>query len=294
MKWQQLARRDHGSAVFRDIFQVMIAQGAIPFFIVMDKDYLLAAKVVETFFDPAYNKFFPIEFSSAYDVKKQIAECLLLAPAALSEFAEMHRAESVPDASRIERLALQIADFFAVNNAPVLGNMLRHFTPEAIDDIGRELGADNWMRTTLGHSMMALMQRLEFYLRPRTVRVEIVHDNIVRFDDLLGMISLMFRDTDGSDTLVINGELRFTRMPTIDSLRLADSKLEPFIQLADLLCGFARTVCTKLKVGESLGPDECAVCSDLTMIRDKYCSWDMNVPEETWVRFARISSTDAQ
>ena len=47
LKWQQLARRANGSAVFRAIFEVMLANAAIPFFHVMDKDYILAAKAVE-------------------------------------------------------------------------------------------------------------------------------------------------------------------------------------------------------------------------------------------------------
>ena len=73
LKWQQLARRANGSAVFRAIFEVMLANAAIPFFHVMDKDYILAAKAVETFFDPAYNHFLPMGFTLAYDIKKDLA-----------------------------------------------------------------------------------------------------------------------------------------------------------------------------------------------------------------------------
>lgn len=83
LKWQQLARRANGSAVFRDIFQVILANASVPFFHVMDKDYILAAKAVETFFDPAYNHFLPMAFTSAYNIKKDLAEHLFLAPAAL-------------------------------------------------------------------------------------------------------------------------------------------------------------------------------------------------------------------
>jgi hypothetical protein len=75
------------------------------------------------------------------------------------------------------------------------------------------------------------MNRLEQFVRPRDVRIEIVHDNIVRFDDLLGLVRGMFRESDGSDFLVINGSIRFFSMPTVDSIRLGDSKDEPFINL---------------------------------------------------------------
>lgn len=40
--------------------------------------------------------------------------------------------------------------------------------------------------------------------------------------------------------LVINGEIRFLSMPTVEGIGLGDSKHEPSIQLAELLCGFVR------------------------------------------------------
>lgn len=292
LKWQQLAKRDNGSAAFRDIFQTMLANAAVPFFQVMDKSYILAAKAVETFFDPEYNHFLPMEFRSAYDVKKDLAEQLLLAPGPLAAFADMLRAGVEPEPSRIENLALQFADFIEENNGPALAEMLRHFGPESLADIGREFGADVWMRTTLGHSMFALMNGLEQFLRPREVRIEIVHDNIVRFDDLLGLVRGMFRESDGSDFLVINSAVRFFSMPTVDSLRLGDSKEEPIIQLADLLVGFVRTVFTKLKRGERLDADERAVCGDLVMLHHEFNSWDVNVPKATLGQLSSIGWAD--
>lgn len=136
------------------------------------------------------------------------------------------------------------------------------------------------------------MNRLEQFLRPRDVRIEIVHDNIVRFDDLLGLVRGMFRESDGSDVVVINNEMRFFSMPTVDSMRLGDSKEEPFIQLADLLAGFVRTVFTKLKRGESLGPNERAVCGDLVMLHQEFYSWDVNVPKATLEQLSSIGWAD--
>lgn len=292
LKWQQLAKRGNGSAVFRDIFETMLANAAVPFFHVMDKDYLLATKAVETFFDPAYNHFFHMGFTSAFDVKKDLAESFMLAPEPLAEFAGMLREGVEPEPARIVNLASQLADFLEVNRATALAETLRHFTPEEVQDIASEFGADVWMRTTLGHSMFALMQRLEQFLRPRGVHLEIVHDEILRFDALLGLVRGMFRETDSNDVQVINGEIRFYSMPTVDSMRLGDSKDEPFIQLADLLAGFVRMVFTKLKRGQSLSRDERAVCGDLVMLHDEFYSWEVNVPKSTLEQMSLIGWTD--
>lgn len=258
----------------------------------MDKDYLLATKAVETFFDPAYNHFFHMGFTSAFDVKKDLAESFMLAPEPLAEFAGMLREGVEPEPARIVNLASQLADFLEVNRATALAETLRHFTPEEVQDIASEFGADVWMRTTLGHSMFALMQRLEQFLRPRGVHLEIVHDEILRFDALLGLVRGMFRETDSNDVQVINGEIRFYSMPTVDSMRLGDSKDEPFIQLADLLAGFVRMVFTKLKRGQSLSRDERAVCGDLVMLHDEFYSWEVNVPKSTLEQMSLIGWTD--
>ena len=174
----------------------------------------------------------------------------------------------------------------------MLAEMLRHFSHESLADIGSEFGADVWMRTTVGHSMFAVMNRLEHFLRPRHIRIDIVHDNLVRFEDLFGLVRTMFRDSDGSDARVINGEVRFFSMPTVDSMRLRDSKDEPFIQLADLLCVFVRTAFTRLKRGQQLGPDELAVCGDLVMLRHGFYSWDVNVPNATFAQLQTLGWDD--
>lgn len=292
LKWQQFAKRADGAAAFRDIFDTMCTNAAIPFFQVMDKDYILAAKAVETFLDPEYNHLLPVEFTSSFDVKKELAEAFLLAPGALTDFADTLRAGIEPEAEQLTQIALGFANCLAGNGEPAFAEKLRHFTPEELADMGSEFGADVWLRTTLGHSMFALMQLLERFLRSRSVHIEIVHDNIVRFDALLAILSRMFRDSDGMDSMLIGGETRFFSMPTVGGMRLGDSKQEPFIQLADLLVGFVRTVFTKLKRGDVLSPDERAVCGDLAMLHQEFYSWDVNVPEAALAQFAKIGWSD--
>lgn len=292
LKWQHFAKRDGGAAIFRDFFDTILAHGAMPFFQVMDKDYILAAKATETFFDPAYNQFLPVEFTSAFDIKKELADNLSHASEELADFGDMLRAGVPPEPARLDELAHRFAAFMERNNGPALAEMLRHFDAAALDAMGSEFGAAVWMRTTLGHSMFALMNRLEHFLRPRNVRIDIVHDNIVRFDELLGMVRGMFRESNGRDTLIINGEARYFSMPTVDGMRLGDSKDEPFIQLADLLCGFVRTVFTKIKFDDSLSADERAVCGDLVALHADYYTWDVNVPEKTLATLSTVGWTE--
>ena len=106
-----------------------------------------------------------------------------------------------------------------------------------------------------------------------------MHDNVVRFEAAFDIVRSMFRASSGDDFTVIGDRLRFHAMPSVTGLRLADSMLEPMIQLADLLCGFVRSTFSKLTGGESLTSDELALCADLLVVHDEFYTWDGNMPK---------------
>lgn len=289
LKWQQLARRNDPGAIFRDFFKTVLDHGGLPFFWVMDKDFITSAKVVETFFDPEYNQHYPMEFTAARDIKKELAEAVSHSADVRQRFADLMRAGERPSAEAVREVAARLADHFQAGNAPALADSLRHFSDEAISAIQGELGAATWMRTTVGHSLPGLVQLLEGFMRQRLVELEIVHDNLVRYEPAFDLVRGMFRPSEGADFTMVGGQPIFHSMPTVTGLRLADSKSEPMIQLADLLCGFVRTVFTKIKSSQELTTDEQAVCFHLAMARDEWSSWDANMPQWMWEDFARLT-----
>ncbi|WP_148576217.1 DUF3800 domain-containing protein [Nocardioides caldifontis] len=289
LKWQHLARRRDSGAVFRDFFSLMMEHACMPFFWVMDKDFITSAKVVETFFDPEYNRNYPMAFTGARDIKKELAEAVSQSADVRQRFADLMRAPERPSADAVRDLATRLADHFEAGNAPALADSLRDFSDEAISSIQDELGAATWMRTTLGHSLPGLVQLLEGFMRRHALELEIVHDNLVRYEPAFDLVRRMFRPSDGTDVTMVGGEPMFHAMPSVTGLRLADSKSEPMIQLADLLCGFVRTVIAKVKRGEELTADERAVSFHLAMTRDEWSSWDGNMPQWMWQEFGRLA-----
>jgi hypothetical protein len=289
LKWQHLARRSDAGAIFRDFFRCMTEQACLPFFWVMDKDFITCAKVVETFFDPAYNSHYPPGFATARDIKKELAEAVSHSIDVRSQFAALMRSGERPTAGEVRELAARLADHFEGGNAPMIANSLRGFSDDAISQIQDEFGSDDWLRSTVGHSLPGLTQLLEGFMRKRPVELEIVHDNLVRYEPAFNMIRGMFRPSDGLDVVHVGGEPLYGSMPTVTGLRLADSKAEPMIQMADLLCGFVRTVFTKIKNGAELTACELAVCFHLAMCRDELMVWDANMPERMWKEFARVT-----
>lgn len=286
LKWAKVARRKNSSSIYRSFFELMLKHGALPFFFVMDKDFLLAAKTVETFFDPAYNHHFKPGFTGASEEKKRLAEELLPSREILAEFASMHREGVVPPRERVRALAELIAEWFEKGGSPWVAETQRHFSDTELDDLRSEFGATNSMRSTTGHSLPGLMQLLEGFMRPRVIALRILHDNLTRFDDVIEFVHRLLRPPGPKDSMEVGNGLFYFSMPTVTGFDLVDSKSEPLVQLADLLCGFVRTVFTKIKGGEELDDDELSVCSDIAMVHHEYYCWDANMPEAMWESFA--------
>lgn len=289
LKWSKIGKRPNGAEIFRAVFELFIQNTALPFFFVVDKDYQTAAKIVETYFDPEYNVNLSSGFTSAFRAKKELAEMLLSDAAILREFAGWLRAGIEPPASDVLGMSDRLRKRFAALGAIGAADALSDFTEEGIADIQHEFAADVWLRTTTGHTLFALLQRLEGFLRLHSLEVEIVHDELVRFDALFEMMRGLFRDSDGTDVHEVEDSLIYLAMPTVTGLRLANSASEPLVQAADLLAGFLRTVFTKLKFREPLRPDEQAVIHGLVMIHDQWYTWDANISKATWSVLAQLA-----
>jgi hypothetical protein len=87
LKWSKIGKRANGAAIFRAMFEFFRQNASVPFFLVADKDYQTAAKIIETFFDPEYNTNLMTGFTSAFRVKKELAEMVLSEQSILGEFA---------------------------------------------------------------------------------------------------------------------------------------------------------------------------------------------------------------
>lgn len=278
LKSGQLLRRHNSSGIFREFFSLGLRHGALPFFQVADKDYLIAAKTVETYFDPAYNHLLPFVFTANAGRKKKIAEGLLHDPALLRRFAELLRAGTRPSESEVRQIGRDLASCLRSAGQATAASWLPEFSAEGIRDIQLEFDAAAWARTTTGHTLWTVLQQLELFLRKQGMTTEVVHDNIVRFDDLLDVIRSMFRPAEKTPIRLLDGRSLPDAFSMITSLELADSKDEPIIQLADILCAHLRIIFTKLKSKIPLSEDERKTAFDLYILMLHLSTWDWNVP----------------
>ena len=235
---------------------------------VMDKRYAMSAKIVETFFDPLYNEHFPIGFTGDFESKRGLAEAVHRAPGLVTTFAPLLRSGYRPTASEVTALAREVGKQITSAGIPSFGGTLFDFSDAAIDEIRDEFTAESIMRTTTWPMFWAMTTIVANFANDRGFEVEVLQDEMTRFEPLIAQV---------------RGQ------PGIARVELVNSKTHLGVQLADLLCGFVRTIFAKVTVGIDLDEDERATCADFLMLKQAFESWNGNLPDSTWLSFIELS-----
>lgn len=295
LKYQQLAKRPNPDQAFLEFFLAAKSAAAVPCFQLVDKQYFIATKVIETFFDPMYNHHLPIEFTSNFTAKAKLAEKILDAPEILLEFAKWLNRGGPLQRSEVRDVGLALASHLRANGRKLAAGMLVDFTDDEIDDIRSEFDGEHWTRSLTGHTLIAVLQHVERVVRDGSVSVEIVHDTITNFEELLEMARGLFRD--GGHAALPGEDVgnRVVTLPTATGLRLANSQDEDLLQAADLLCGYMRDVVTRVRSGAQTTESDRVIARHLMGLGLLVDCWGFNAPEalvQSYVLLAAPLSTD--
>lgn len=287
LKWKRLRRRSDASQVFSSFFDLLLRNGCIPIFLVADKAFLTAAKIIETYFDPAYNHHLDDSFTGDFDTKRQLAETVYADEPLLEAFATMFLRGSGPAPEEVSQVASRVQHLLIDAGRYDYASLLSDFPPDALEDVRDEFTVEGWRKTTTAHTLWAVLQLLEQTVRGTPLEVTIVHDQVLRFDALFGEVEVMFGRLDSEPALSIDGRIRYTSMPTVSGLTLGDSKTDVFLQLADLLCGFVAGVTLKVKRGEALSSEEGDVLFHLAGLFQTLEPWNGNLPTSLFAELFR-------
>ena len=93
VKSSSLLKSRQGQRKLVRLFQTLGQLGCIPMYLIAEKRFCIAAKIVETFLDPAYNNAFAMGFTGESVTKIQIANDLYecLPESTIRQFAEIYR-----------------------------------------------------------------------------------------------------------------------------------------------------------------------------------------------------------
>lgn len=201
---------------------------AIPCFGLADKRYMIAAKIVETFFDCEYNPYVNSYLTFRSDLKKALADSISENEEIVLAFAELIKGGTIDlEKMRIikEKIGVHFQNIsdeaanaiFRLNDAELL-KMIDEF--ETVTKMGTEKKWMSFVEPVLFDRATAIDKIC--FLENDSGYIKV--DELAHFDDVFEQMNE-----------IINNRGIFKRLAPIE---ICDSKEEPLIQSADLLSGF--------------------------------------------------------
>lgn len=233
-----LIRRKKGQRAILNFFKQLGKYGAVPIFIIAEKKYVIAAKVIETLLDPMYNDLVGNEYTYDNVMKKKLAEKIYeLSYETLSEFAGAY--SQYDTSSMIKAIKRLVSELDGSNQH----DLSRKITG-SLKYIRENLESEKDTHHSLPNKAMASLNvpviisyltMIEVFGRGMNSKLALVHDKTKQFEeayqDIFNMYSkaspTVFKLTDG--TPIVFG------FKSLTSLTFKDSKECDWIQAADLL-----------------------------------------------------------
>ena len=234
---------------------------AVPIYVVAEKRYCIAGKIVETLLDPYYNKRLQLPFTYDFNTKRELANTLYsrLPDEVLAPFAEAYRN---PQERGFEDVLTLVADACEEHVNPELAHLLEGSRDNlkeiadsettAVESWGKVLGTLNFP------CLISFLMHVEELGRRRSYNVKrIVHDEqgpyqsgyLAAFDHHRGMAK--------DDKLQAFGmRVPYGAIKMVEEFEFQSSEKQPLVQAADLLAGGIAHLSKKLVAGQDLHPQE--------------------------------------
>jgi hypothetical protein len=225
-----------------DIF----ACGCEPIWTAAEKRYCVAAKIVETFFDPFYNPNAIWLPTGANASRQRVAEVFhSISVALLNEFLEAYRN---PDVESLRTSAKSLYHAMKIMGQPLLAKTLLG----AVDNIAEIADAEECAGATekrfasISLNLPIFWQFISHadrHLKARGAnRVHVTHDKTSEFEAAFTWAFKTLRNAKKSEIELQNGTKVYIGFDTMKKFRTGNSQTEPGIQGADLLASALRKI----------------------------------------------------
>lgn len=256
LKAATILRRPAGTACVDDMIGRLGKLGAWPLFVVAEKRFCVAAKIVETFLDPPFNDVLHNAFIADLAAKRQIANDLhrLLSAESLNTFARAYRR---PDAENL-RVAL---DMVIAEARTALSPEIARLLEGARSHLGEIAETEGWQGGDLDGinlpSLLSLFQMIETIGRTDVLRIsKFVHDETASHEEAYHKTFLTYRGLGKEVIRLPNGAPIVSGLHAISKFEMQTSRHSPFIQAADLFAGALNRACRRLDGGVVLQEEE--------------------------------------
>lgn len=247
---------------FINIFNQMInVYHAVPFFNISNKKFLIAAKIVESFFDPIYNKSLNnnILSSNIYnttELKICLASYILLndKDKIISYFSNIIK-NNYCSFNEILYIKEKLIELFSVE-LKIVANSLLSIDDSNLLEIQNELDVKckdiKFFNSIILPIINSLLFNLNKYLYYNKLdySLSIYYDNIYRYNELFEFIKNTWNINKTVIVPIDKDKEIIMGFNKLDAFKSIDSKNEILIQLSDLLCGFVYKTYTNILKSE--------------------------------------------
>lgn len=251
LKGAKLLKSSRGRKFCADFFEEMGKMGAVPFFIVAEKRFCVAAKIVEAFFDPLHNDYLENSFSWRNDLKIIIAEIIYsISEESIEKFTEVHQS---PTLANIKETQLELIKELKKNGygqlADVVGGTNSHLgkilEEETYTITGMEKKAMKTLNLPVFISFINLIEKFSRNIGFKKVRM--IHDEVAQFQRVFPEVFEMYNKSESNETLVLASgtEMVFSTLK-LKQFEMGDSKRHALIQAGDILSSTLNNYFTKV------------------------------------------------
>jgi hypothetical protein len=274
LKSKNILKKKDGIKLFLEIFNTMINEyNAIPFFGITEKKFMVAAKIVETFFDCEYNPTINTYLTNPVELKRALASCIYTDNNIIELFAPLIKDCSL-SLEKMKEINSELIALFNKQGHKIVSESLMKLQEVNFSEMVDEFksithnGTKKNRITLTGTMLIELFKNIQFYAYSNHCSVKVYHDKLRGYDELFNELGRIFFKS-GTPTLLGTQERPWlSNFPNIKSLDMFDSKKEINIQASDLLCGFISNIFKSIKMDVNLDNETMEILHTLIYIHD--------------------------
>lgn len=216
--------------------------GSIPVFGVVDKRYMVAAKIIETFFDYAYNPNVNQYLTYRSDLKKSLADSVSSNHIVLERFVELIKNGTI-QLCEMREIKKLLAKHFQEQKHPYVSETLINLTDDNLQEMIGEFefisknGSEKKWLTLTQPILFDKLYNIEKLATVCNLQVKPYVDELRGYQEVFDELNKMS---------YTKGKISF--LEHFSSIEQCTSQNELLIQAADLLCGFVNK--SLIKIGE--------------------------------------------
>jgi len=237
----QFLRQAPGQRSVLSLFRELSALNCVPFFVLAEKRYCVAGKIVDTFLNPRYNALVSHRRGSDPYAKQDAADIVHELPdEVLREFALAYRSL---DSSGLRQSLQSICSSLLLRHRTTLADAMEGSFPKIDDIVDGELTSGDgvpgnaWRTLNIPVFVDFLCQIEKLRRRIGASQVMLVHDETKKFQVTFEWLFRTFKNVDRVDIYLPNGTMIPLGFEALKRFRTLESAKSPLIDAAHLLAG---------------------------------------------------------